>query len=101
MIPITDKEFTLFQRFIYDTAGITLSTAKKALVCGRLSKRLELHQLRSFTDYFRFLSNAEGAAETQVAIDLLTTNETYFFREPRHFEILKEQAALARERREP
>jgi chemotaxis protein methyltransferase CheR len=101
MTPITDKEFTLFQRFIYDEAGISLSTAKKALVCGRLSKRVELHRLRNFTEYFRLLSQGSAAQEMQIAIDLLTTNETYFFREPRHFEVLKELAMEARGRAQP
>jgi len=39
MNTITDAEFTRFQRFIFDAAGITLSQGKKALVSGRLSKR--------------------------------------------------------------
>jgi chemotaxis protein methyltransferase CheR len=37
---LKDHEFTLFQEFIYDAAGINLSDAKKALVSGRLAKRL-------------------------------------------------------------
>jgi chemotaxis protein methyltransferase CheR len=101
MVPITDREFSLFQRFIFESAGITLSDAKKALVCGRLSKRLEQHKLRTFSDYFRLLQQNPTSAETQTAIDLLTTNETYFFREPRHFQVLKEQAELARGRSQP
>lgn len=101
MIQITDKEFALFQRFIFDVAGISLSSSKKALVCGRLSKRLELHNLRSYTDYFRFLSQGRDRAETQTAIDLLTTNETYFFREPKHFDVLREHAEMARGRSQP
>lgn len=98
MISITDKEFTLFQRFIFDAAGITLSISKKALVTSRLSKRLDLRKLRSFSEYFKLLSSGQEAQEVQVAIDLLTTNETYFFREPKHFDLLREQAELARGR---
>lgn len=101
MIAITDKEFALFQRFIYDAAGISLSAAKKVLVGGRLAKRVELHRLGSYSEYFRVLSSGRDAAEVQTAIDLLTTNETYFFREPKHFEILREQAELARGRAQP
>jgi chemotaxis protein methyltransferase CheR len=96
MIQITDKEFALFQRFIYDAAGISLSSAKKTLVSGRLAMRLQLYRLPSFTDYFKVLSQGANAAETQIAIDLLTTNETYFFREPKHFQTLKEHAEQAR-----
>jgi chemotaxis protein methyltransferase CheR len=100
-ISISDKEFALFQRFIYDAAGITLSTSKKALVTSRLSKRLDLRKLRSFAEYFKVLSSGQDAQEVQVAIDLLTTNETYFFREPKHFELLREQAEIARGRGTP
>lgn len=100
-ISITDKEFALFQRFIFDAAGITLSASKKALVTSRLSKRLDLRKLHSFAEYFQVLSSGGDAQEVQVAIDLLTTNETYFFREPKHFDLLREQAQLARGRGQP
>jgi chemotaxis protein methyltransferase CheR len=98
---ITDKEFALFQRFIYESAGITLSDSKKALVTSRLSKRLDVRRLRSFAEYFSVLSSGQDAQEVQLAIDLLTTNETYFFREPKHFDLLREQAELARQRSQP
>lgn len=95
---ITDKEFALFQRFIFDAAGITLSPAKKALVMSRLSRRLDLRRLSTFAEYFKILSSGQDAQEVQTAIDLLTTNETYFFREPKHFDLLREQAEAARGR---
>jgi chemotaxis protein methyltransferase CheR len=92
---ISEQEFAQFQRFIFDIAGISMSSAKKALVSGRLAKRLQYHQLSSYTEYFKLLSAGHAPDEVQVAVDLLTTNETYFFREMRHFELLRE-AALAR-----
>ena len=92
MNAITDQEFNRFQRFIYDAAGISMASSKKALVSGRLSKRLQARQLKSFTEYFNLLSSGQAAEEVQTAIDLLTTNETYFFREPKHFELLKRLA---------
>lgn len=95
-LAITDQEFTQFQRFIYDAAGISLSPAKKALVSGRLAKRVQQHHLNSYGEYFRLLESGKDAAEVQTAIDLLTTNETYFFREPKHFELLREHALRKR-----
>ncbi|HEY4072888.1 MAG TPA: protein-glutamate O-methyltransferase CheR [Herbaspirillum sp.] len=92
---ITDTEFSRFQRFIYDAAGITLSPAKKAMVSGRLSKRLQANHLNSYTEYFALLKSGKSATEVQTAIDLLTTNETYFFREPKHFDLLHKLAATA------
>jgi chemotaxis protein methyltransferase CheR len=91
MLNISDREFAQFQRFIYDAAGITLSTSKKALVCGRLAKRLQQNRLSSYGDYFRLLQSGDAPQEVQMAVDLLTTNETYFFREPRHFDFLRTQ----------
>jgi chemotaxis protein methyltransferase CheR len=98
MKPITDTELAQFQRFIFDEAGITLSAAKKALVMGRLGKRLSHHQLESFGEYFQLLVSGQHPEEVQMAVDLLTTNETYFFREIKHFDFLREQATAARQR---
>ncbi len=70
-------------------AGISLSVAKKPLVAGRLAKRLSHYQISSYRDYYRIL--AHDRQEFQRAIDLLTTNETRFFREPLHFRLLQEQ----------
>jgi chemotaxis protein methyltransferase CheR len=89
-IDISDREFAQFQRFIHDEAGISLSAAKKALVSGRLAKRLQHCQLSSYGDYFRLLASGSASTEVQAAIDLLTTNETYFFREAKHFDMLRE-----------
>lgn len=98
---ITEQEFRHFQHFIYDAAGITLPPSKKTLVSGRLAKRLQQCQLDSYGDYFSLLASGKAPEEVQVAIDLLTTNETYFFREPHHFELLRDLALAARGRSEP
>jgi chemotaxis protein methyltransferase CheR len=100
-IEISDKEFGRFQRFIFDAAGITLSPAKKALVCGRLSRRLHHHEMDSFAEYLDLLSDKDAGEEVQTAVDLLTTNETYFFRESRHFDALRDLALAARGRTQP
>jgi len=99
--PITDGELAQFQRFIFEAAGISLSASKKALVMGRLGKRLALHQLKNFGQYSSLLTSGNHPEEVQMAVDLLTTNETYFFREIKHFDFLRQQALLARNRTEP
>lgn len=88
--PITDHEFGLFQRLIYKLAGISLSDAKRVLLVGRLGKRLKYHGLASYTEYYRLLSSGNDPDEVQLMVDLLTTNETYFFREPQHFDFLRD-----------
>ena len=95
---ITDREFSQFQRFIYDAAGIFMANGKQALVSGRLAKRLAHYQLDSYGDYLRLLESRSQPAELQVAVDLLTTNETYFFREPKHFTLLRDLAQDARDK---
>ena len=87
---LTEHEFTQIQTLLYDIAGINLSPAKKALVTGRLARRLQHYGLSSYSEYFQLLQNAQTRPELQVAIDLLTTNETYFFREPKHFDLLRD-----------
>ncbi len=100
-VALTDAEFARFQRFIFDAAGITLGPAKKALVSGRLGRRLAEHGLPSYSRYLDLLHAGKHPAEVQIAIDLLTTNETYFFREAKHFERLREHAAAARSGSQP
>ena len=97
-IQITDQEFALFQRLIYKIAGISLSDAKKVLLVGRLTRRLRVYEFGSFTQYYRMLTSEDNPEELQTMVDLLTTNETYFFREPKHFEFLRE---LIAERQNP
>lgn len=86
---ISDQEFSQFQKLIYQLAGIHMSEAKKALVCGRLAMRLSEYSLDSYGEYFDLITDKNNADELQVAVDLLTTNETYFFREPKHFDFLR------------
>ncbi len=86
---LSDREFERFQRFIHQAAGIHLSPAKKALVSGRLARRLQHHGLAHYTDYLALLDRDADGAEAQTAVDLLTTNETYFFREGKHFDRLR------------
>jgi len=91
MASITQNEFKLFQKFIYDHAGIDLAPAKHVMVSSRLTKRLNYHQLDNFSQYFELAMSPNGAQEFQMMVDILTTNETYFFREPKHFDFLQDQ----------
>lgn len=87
------RTFAGFQELIFKAAGITMSDAKKSLVISRLAKRLRALRLSSYDDYLHYLTKGEGANnnEFQRFTDLLTTNETYFYREPQHFDFLKRE----------
>ena len=94
-LAINDNDFELIRNWIYEVAGITLTPAKKNLVTGRLGKRVQALGYSTFGDYIRPIIAAragDSAAiqERQFAINALTTNETYFFREPAHFDFLKD-----------
>jgi chemotaxis protein methyltransferase CheR len=94
-LAITDHDFRLFQALVYDIAGICLQPSRKSLLCGRLSSRLRARGLRSYGEYHELLVSNNEAEEVQHCIDRLTTNETSFFREPYHFEVLERQVLPA------
>lgn len=87
---INDVEFKKFSGMIYDIAGITLTDAKKTLLTGRLTKRLIALNLNTYTEYFKYVTDPANKSELDQMVDLLTTNETYFFREHQHFDFLKQ-----------
>jgi chemotaxis protein methyltransferase CheR len=84
---ISEREFLRLRDLIYCEAGIWLSHAKTALLVGRLGKRLRHHELKSFKQYYDLVINSPE--ERIQMLDALSTNETHFFREPQHFELLK------------
>jgi chemotaxis protein methyltransferase CheR len=83
--------FTKFQELIYREAGIWLASHKHALLTGRLARRLRLLGLSSMQEYFHLVTQPDQQHERAVMIDCITTNETHFFREPRHFDFLSQQ----------
>lgn len=90
-VVLQDREFAQFSDMIYRIAGISMAPTKKPLVSSRLAKRLKHHCLDSYADYFRLINSPHGKDELQMAVDMLTTNETHFFREPKHFDFLRQR----------
>jgi chemotaxis protein methyltransferase CheR len=82
------REFEWLRQFLFERTGIELKEGKQPMVMGRLDRRLRHHQLDSYAEYIQLLAGGDPA-EIQMAVDLLTTNETYFFREPQHFDFLR------------
>jgi chemotaxis protein methyltransferase CheR len=83
---VSDAVFARFQVLVHREAGIWLSPVKKALLVGRLAKRLRALGLASLRDYYE-LVRADEVERTHM-LDCISTNETHFFREPRHFDLL-------------
>jgi chemotaxis protein methyltransferase CheR len=88
---VSPQLFQKFQKLIYGETGIWLGTAKTALLCGRLYRRVRTLGLDSLASYYECVSQPEQDEERARMIDAITTNETRFFREPRQFEFLMEQ----------
>lgn len=81
-IKMAPDEFRLLRDFIYQHCGLNFTEDSKYLLEKRLGKRLYLHKLKNFKDYYYFLRyNQNKDQELSEIIDQLTTNETYFFRE--------------------
>jgi chemotaxis protein methyltransferase CheR len=87
--PIGEGEFALFQALIRRESGIALGPHKKPLLVSRLFARLRALGFRSFAEYYRHVTRAEGGPELVRMIDCICTNETHFFREPVQFELLQ------------
>jgi chemotaxis protein methyltransferase CheR len=88
--PRTD-EFEAVRRLLYEWTGIALGDSKRDMVSARLAKRLRHHNLEALGDYLQLLHTAgPDGAERQEFINCLTTNKTGFFREPHHFEYLRD-----------
>lgn len=87
-IPLED--FSLFQKLIEEKTGIHLLPIKQSLLVNRLSRRLRDLRLDSFHAYYEHVVSGEDPEELVLMLELMTTNETYFFREPNHFVYLKD-----------
>ncbi|CAN5226933.1 chemotaxis protein CheR [soil metagenome] len=73
------------------TVGLSLSEGKVNFVANRLGARIQALELGGYSDYHRLIADGDTQGEFQVAVDLLTTNETYFFREQAHFDLLEKE----------
>ena len=88
---ITAKEFQQFRTLIYDESGISLSDQKTSLLASRLSKRLRDLNLGTFSEYYAKVMEDQTREEFTRLLDLISTNKTDFFREPKHFDFLRER----------
>lgn len=79
---MSDEEFHLLRDCVYSHCGIFFDNDSKYLLEKRLARRLSALNLSSFHDYYHYLKyNRKKDQELMDIMDILTTNETYFFRE--------------------
>ena len=90
-LDFSDREFQRIADLMYEAVGLSYNDSKKSLIQSRLAPRIQKLGLGSFGEYVSILEDETEAAEFQMAVDLLTTNETYFFREPKHYDLLQQE----------
>jgi chemotaxis protein methyltransferase CheR len=90
---LSPTSFRAVSDLFHRVSGIRLTEAKRALVAGRLQRLAQACGAPDLESYVEALLRHDDAAEVTRVVDKLTTNETYFFREPQHFERLAQVAA--------
>ncbi len=103
---LTDEECARFCGLIYRAAGIRIADNKRVMIGNRVRRRLRATGIGSFREYYAFLTSPAGAGEMPLFLDVITTNETYFFRDAQHYqwlgkEFLPEIARLAAAHKHP
>ena len=83
---LTDAEFDMFRKVIYDKSGITFSTTNRSILDSRLKEKLREKSLGTIKEYYDLIMSDE--AEMNIMLDSVTTNLTRFFRNQPHFDAL-------------
>jgi chemotaxis protein methyltransferase CheR len=87
-LTISKDDFSRFQEFFYRKTGIQFEESKRYFVDKRLIERIEATGSRNFRSYFMMLRFEADCDELQILTNLMTVNETYFFREEYQFQCL-------------
>ncbi len=88
--PLSEGTFQLFCKLIYDKTSITMREGKQILVSNRLRRRIVSLNLGGYDEYYHYLTRGPYADQEMAHfIDAVCTNETYFFRETNHFDVLE------------
>jgi chemotaxis protein methyltransferase CheR len=96
MTMLRDETFRRITGLMHEAVGLSFADSKKSLVSSRLGPRIQRLGLDSYEDYLALIDGPDDGGEFQMAVDLLTTNETYFFREPAHYDLIEGELARTR-----
>lgn len=91
---LNHEEFSLFRQYIYEKVGIALSEQKSSLIKGRLNKRLNQLELKSFLEYYHYLISDMSGDELSFFVSAISTNVTSFFRESAQWKWLESYLPL-------
>lgn len=79
---IKPEEFRLLRDLVNDFCGIRFPDDMQFVLERRLRERIQMLGVTDFADYYHYLRyHPDARAELERAVDVLTTNETYLFRE--------------------
>jgi chemotaxis protein methyltransferase CheR len=90
-IPLVESTFRNLRDYIYEKSGIYIADSKKYLIENRLSRIIQEKKLQSYEDYLKFIKFSSNGNELTRLFDAVTTNETYFFREPQQLTVFAEE----------
>ncbi len=87
---MNESTFNHFRKIVYDRSGITLGDNKQPLVRARIAKRMRNLNISDYNDYLHYVMEDSTGKEVQHMIDSISTNVTSFYREPAHFDLLRQ-----------
>ena len=90
MVAINETNYDFIRRLVYEHSRINLGADKKELVARRVHKRLQVLNLGDYDAYCDLLRSPAGEGELTDLLDVISTNVTDFFREPQHFDYLRD-----------
>jgi chemotaxis protein methyltransferase CheR len=91
-LELSDQTFRQLTGLIYSNSGLRFEDSSKYMIRRRLSPRVRELKLDSFEKYYYYLLyHANRESELEIIFDLLTVNETYFFREERQLHAFSEE----------
>jgi chemotaxis protein methyltransferase CheR len=88
--PLSRRDFSKIRSLVYQRAGIDLREGKETLVSARLGKKLRESGCRTYAEFLASVESDQTGESLTALIDALTTNYTFFYREPGHFNLLRE-----------
>ena len=90
-LPLSARDFARIRALVHERTGIDLRSGKESLVRARLGKPVQESGCRSYADFLATVESDPTGEALTTLIDALTTNYTFFFREPDHFRFLLER----------
>src|ERR1700745_3535574 len=86
---LTDAELKLLQALVYQECGMYFDERRAHFLQDRLQRRLKACRLETFHSYYRLLTSREGRTELTALLEILTVNETSFFRNKPQLELFQ------------